>query len=97
MTSRRPKTVVVICRIVWPAPPWAATSGTGKRCVACSAELARVTPAAAVLEVPVAKISLAAGICTRCAARHDRDLIAAAYATLRALAPSLRVGPGGSA
>jgi hypothetical protein len=65
--------------------------------VSCSAELTRVPPAITVIEAQAARISLIGGICTRCATRHDRDLIAAAYATLRALAPSLRpLAPGGS-
>jgi hypothetical protein len=93
-----PRAVVVICRIVRPAPQniWTAAAGPGARCVACPAELARVPPAVAVVEAPAAGICLVAGICTRCAARRDRDLIPAAYAALCALAPSLRpLGPGG--
>jgi hypothetical protein len=66
--------------------------------VACSAKLARVPLAIAAIEVPAAGICLVTGICARCAARHDRDLIAAAYVALRALFPSLRpLAPGGSA
>ena len=38
------------------------------------------------------------GICASCVAHDDRCLIAAAYAALQPLAPSLRpLGPGGSA
>jgi hypothetical protein len=88
-TGPRRQTVIVICRIVRPAPQsmWAAAAGLGAQCVACPAELVRVPPAVAIVEAPAARIRLLAGICARCAARHDRDLIAAAYATLRALTP----------
>ena len=96
----RPRTVVATCRIVRPAPQsiWAAAADPGKQCVSCSANIPRVTPGVAIIEVRTAGISLVAGICTQCAARHDRDLIAATFAALRPLMPSLRpIGPGGSA
>jgi hypothetical protein len=66
-------------------------------CIACEAQLPRVPAAAAIVETPEGGIQLLAGICARCAGRHDRDLIATAYVSLRALSPSLRpLAPGGS-
>ena len=97
-TPRR-RTAVATCRIVRSAPQniWAAAAGQGEQCVSCSAKLAGVPAAVAVIEVPDAGICLVTGICARCSGRHDRDLIAAAYTALRALAPSLRpIGPGES-
>jgi hypothetical protein len=90
-TGHRPRTAVAICRILRSAPQnfRAASVGPGARCVACCAELARVPPAVAVVEFSAGGICMAAGICACCTGRHDRDLIAAAYAELRALAPSL--------
>jgi hypothetical protein len=98
-TTTRPGIAVVTCRIVRFAPHsfWAAV-GPGARCIACSSQLAQLPPVVAVVEAPSAGIFLVAGICTRCAAVPDRDLIVAAYAALRAVAPSLQpLGPGGTA
>ena len=96
----RPRTTIVICRISRSAPQrlWAADDGREARCVSCPAHLSQIPPAVAVVEAPEAGIGLVAGICASRIARDDRDLIAAAYAALQALAPSLRpLGPGGSA
>jgi len=96
----RPRTTIVICRISRSAPQrvWAVAAGREARCVSCPAHLSQIPPAVAVVEAPAAGIGLVAGICASRIARDDRDLIAAAYAALQALAPSLRpLGPGGSA
>jgi hypothetical protein len=96
----RSRPVAAICRIVRPVPQinWPTTADRRAQCVACSAEIERVPPAVAVVEVSAATISLVAGICALCSARDDRDLIAATYSALRALMPSLRpISPGGSA
>jgi len=100
VTAARPQTAVVVCRILRSAPPslWAAAAGREARCLSCPAHLSQIPPAVAVIEAPAAGIGLVAGICASRIARDDRDLIAAAYAALQALAPSLRpLGPGGSA
>jgi hypothetical protein len=71
--------------------------GGNAPCLVCGAQGSPPT-AIAVVEVAARNRCLTASLCASCAQRPDRELIAAAYANLRVLLPSLRpLGPGGSA
>jgi hypothetical protein len=97
-TAGRPRYAVVTCRIVRHTPYRLRTAIDPEAvCVACPTIVSPVPVALVVVEAAGLRIVLAAGICTRCAPRRDPDLIAAAYVSLRALAPSLRpLAAGGS-